>query len=258
MKNILFAFISAVAAMALHGASTVQTEGLDTTGGKTLEIASGNTLEITGKITGSGLLTTSGSGTLVLSNPENDWTGGITVGQGSRLKVTSQGALGTGKVKISHGSGSAGYVTFSAPGARFDNAIEYGRSGSEICFAADTVLAGKISIGNNDSLIYALEGVTAVIEGDIYGSNSRPLIVDGKNASCKGSIVIRGKSAVSSTLPNGTEMLQADGFILPMKKTASPAFTSARCATYAVMPMCWEKLLMFHSIKRRHHRERWI
>ena len=193
MKNTFFVFISVVFSMALHGANSVQTEGLDTTGGRTVEIASGDTLEITGKITGSGLLTTSGSGTLVLSNPENDWTGGITVGQGSRLKVTSQGALGTGKLKISYGSGSAGYVTFAAPGARFENAIEYGRSSSEICFAADTVLAGKISIGNNDSLIYALEGVTAVIEGEVYGSNSRPLIVDNKNASCKGSIIFKGK-----------------------------------------------------------------
>ena len=77
MKNIFFAFILVLATLVLHGASSVQTEGLDTAGGKTIEIASGDTLEITGKITGSGLLTTSGSGTLVLSNPENDWTGGL-------------------------------------------------------------------------------------------------------------------------------------------------------------------------------------
>ena len=184
----LFAFISAVAAIALHGASTVQTEGLDTTGGKTLEIASGDTLEITGKITGSGLLTTSGSGTLVLSNSQNDWTGGLKVGNGGKLKITAQGALGTGKLTISGGSGSAGYVTFAAPGAVFANAIDYGRSGSEIVFAADTTLAGTVKIGNNDSMMYANAGVTGIIEGVLTGSHSRPFVLD-KN---KGTIIFKG------------------------------------------------------------------
>ena len=142
MKNIFFAFILVLATLVLHGASSVQMEGLDTTGGKTLEIASGDTLEITGKITGDGLLTTSGTGTLVLSNPENDWTGGLKVGQGGHLTITAQGALGSGKLIISFGSGDPGYVTFAAGVAVFDNDIDYGRSGSEIIFAADTTLRG--------------------------------------------------------------------------------------------------------------------
>jgi hypothetical protein len=68
---------------------------LDTTGNVTLDIASGDTLEISGKITGTGLLTTSGSGTLVLSNPANDWSGGLKVGNGGKLELTAGGTLGS-------------------------------------------------------------------------------------------------------------------------------------------------------------------
>ena len=188
MKNMLFAFISAVAAMALHGASSVQTEGLDTTGGKTLEIASGNTLEITGKITGDGLLTTSGTGTLVLSNPENDWTGGLKVGPGGHLTITAQGALGSGKLIV--GSGDPGYVTFAAGAAVFDNDIDYGRSGSEIIFATDTTLRGTVKIGNNDCKMYAKAGVTGIIEGILMTdtSKNRPLVLDDN----KGVIIFKG------------------------------------------------------------------
>ena len=188
MKNIFFAFILVLATLVLHGASSVQAEGLNTTGGKTIEIASGDTLEITGKITGDGLLTTSGTGTLVLSNPENDWTGGLKVGQGGHLTITAQGALGSGKLII--GSGDPGYVTFAAEGAVFDNDIDYGRSNSEIIFANDTTLRGTVKIGNNDCKMYAKAGVTGIIEGILMTdtSKNRPLVLDDN----KGVIIFKG------------------------------------------------------------------
>ena len=198
MKNIILAFVLAFAAMALQGANSVQMEGLDTTGGKTLEIASGNTLEITGKITGSGLLTTSGTGTLVLSNPENDWTGGLKVGPGGHLTITAQGALGSGKLIV--GSGDPGYVTFAAGVAVFDNDIDYGRSGSEIIFATDTTLRGTVKIGNNDCKMYAKAGVTGIIEGKLMGADSnksRPLVLDDN----KGVIIFKGAIDTLSAPP---------------------------------------------------------
>lgn len=189
LRGALALLTTALTLQASLAATQVQSADLDTTGNVTLDIASGDTLEISGKITGTGLLTTSGSGTLVLSNPANDWSGGLKVGNGGKLELTAGGTLGSGTLTISGGSGSAGYVTFAAQGARFENTIAYGRSGSEVRFAADTVLAGEIKIGNNDCLMYAYEGVTAVIEGNVTGDRSRPIVLD----KCKGSLVFKGE-----------------------------------------------------------------
>ena len=89
-KPLASAMLAFLALDTAFSANYLQTDGTNTTGGLTITVASGDTLEISGKVTGTGRLTTSGSGTLILSNEENDWTGGIKVGKGGALKVTPE------------------------------------------------------------------------------------------------------------------------------------------------------------------------
>ena len=189
-RLLVFALLLSTGTEVALATNYVQTDGTNTTDGITITIASGDTLEISGKVTGTGRLTTSGSGTLILTNGENDWTGGIKVGKGGTLKVTTEGALGANEVILSEDvSGAAGAtIIFAAPSATFANAVTVKRSSSIIRFAADTVLTGNVTVGNNDTYMRADSGVHAVVKGKVSTSSSRPLVFD----SSKGSISLEG------------------------------------------------------------------
>ena len=204
-----------------YATAYVQTDGTNTTGGITIAIASGDTLEISGKVTGSGRLTTSGSGTLILSNGENDWTGGIKVGKGGKLRVTAAGALGGNAVQLSEdASGADGAtITFAAPGATFANAITVSRSGSKIAFAADTVLEGAITANNQDFYMYASSGTRAVVKGNISNgsSNTRQLVLD----DCKGRISFEGKISSRINLTEWQQTGSSDGGVAYLCNTGN-------------------------------------
>ena len=210
-KRIAASCLALVVFHTAFAAAYVQTDGTNTTGGITITIAAGDTFEISGKVTGSGRVTTSGSGTLILSCGENDWTGGIKVGKGGTLKVTAEGALGANEVILSEDvSGAAGgTIVFDAPSATFANVITVKRSNSTIRFSANTTLTGTVSIGNNDSKMYADAGVYAVIKGQVSNgtSNTRPLIFD----NCKGSIAFEGKITSKVRLTEWQTNGSADG-----------------------------------------------
>lgn len=88
MKTLtLLACAAAVSAFAGDDAAIHEDEALS------ISVPSGETWTYSGKILGTSSITKSGLGTLVLSNAENDFTGGLTINEGT-VEVAAQGALG--------------------------------------------------------------------------------------------------------------------------------------------------------------------
>ncbi len=174
------------AALSAFAAETEDNTPLDTTGGKTLNVAAGDTLIYKGKISGNGLLTKIGEGTLVLDNAENDFTGGISVLTGY-VNAAKSGCLGTGKVSVRNKD--AGGIIFSAPNGEFFNAMgKYNQHGGFMTFKADTTLYGAIEATDSQTYMNADEGVKAVFKGDV---NIKTKTMQLQNM--KGMMVFEGK-----------------------------------------------------------------
>ena len=174
------------ATLSAFAAETTDNTPLDTTGGVTLNVATDDTLIYKGKISGSGLLTKIGEGTLVLDNAENDFTGGISVLTGY-VNAAKSGSLGTGKVSARNGV--AGGIIFSAPNGEFSNAMgKYNQHGGFMTFKADTTLHGAIEAIGCQSYMNVDEGVRVVFKGDM-DLGMKKMQLD----TMKGTMVFEGK-----------------------------------------------------------------
>ena len=177
--------VAAATALAT-AAETEDSTPLDTTGGVTLNIAAGDTLIYKGKISGSGLLTKIGEGTLILDNAENDFTGGISVLTGY-VNAAKSGGLGTGMVYARNQD--AGGIIFSAPNGEFSNAMgKYNQHGGFMTFKADTTLYGNSVASYSQTYMSVDEGVRAVFKGDV-NINTKTMWLQGM----KGTMVFEGR-----------------------------------------------------------------
>lgn len=169
------AFLCAFAASAAFAEEVV-----DTTDGITIDIPSGEEVTRSEKFTGSGKITKTGAGKLILDNPNNDWTGGIKIDAGS-LTAAATGCLGSGTVTVGGTSAATLYFQQKATDENaftFANAITYGRSSSRVQFKSDTTTTGTINGAGNDPYLGADEGVTVTCKGALTAYSNRSFIFD--------------------------------------------------------------------------------
>lgn len=129
-------------------------------------------LSIDSKITGSIGLTKVGTGTVIVSNPLNNFTGATNIGGQGILQVTASGALSTGQINLNSAAQFqvAGGVTLTnaivinnASGLSGQGAIfAYGTSGS-------STLSGNITVNQSTVAggLFATAGATLNITGRI-------------------------------------------------------------------------------------------
>lgn len=184
----MMAFAGMIVSVGSLGAETIE-EDRTYDSAATWTVDSGVTDVMKGKITAALTFTKAGAGTLVLSNSGNTFGGRVSASAGI-LQVDAEGALGSGAVSVSTGSGGA-RLMFNAAGKTFSNAISLGSgaqasySTAPLTFLADTTLSGEVKFeaGKN----YIITDDTA----------SKPLVVfDGP--------VTHGTSTTLSVAPSGT------------------------------------------------------
>ncbi|HWK64630.1 MAG TPA: autotransporter-associated beta strand repeat-containing protein [Rhizobiaceae bacterium] len=152
-------------------------------GGKSLTVRQSVDTTFAGRITGSGSLVKSGSGTLTLTGA-SDYSGGTTI-QAGALKVASNGASGTGFIAI--------------------------EGGALLDLAADSlVLANAIRL-SGDAAIFIGAGRT----GTLSGSLGDGLSVGSLSKTGGGALVLTGESSYSGAtlIQEGTLMLSGSGSI---------------------------------------------
>lgn len=154
MKNVFCLSVAAVCGLC-YGDVVLESE-------KEYSVANGVTQTISDKVTGAGSIKKSGSGTLVLSNGANDFSGGVTIEKGI-LNGSAAGAFGTGEIRIGAKGASAYFGTKGASGTMaFSNPISlsggtaeglqsYGGTDSvwSLFFLSDTRLTGPITATRN-------------------------------------------------------------------------------------------------------------
>ena len=170
------AFLCAFAASAAFAEEVV-----DTTSGITIDVPSGEEVTRSEKFTGSGKITKTGAGKLILDNPNNDFTGGITISAGT-VQADAEGAFGTGTVSTSTSSG--GYAILNAEGATFPNNFQRDNNhGPLLTFLKNATVTGSVKATGGCSIngtgIRVEEGVTATITGALTGCSGKEYYVTG-------------------------------------------------------------------------------
>lgn len=186
----VMAFLCAFAASAAFAEEVV-----DTTGGITIDVPSGEVTR-SEKFTGSGKITKTGAGKLILDNPNNDFTGGITISAGS-VQADAEGAFGTGKVSTSVGDTVA---ILNAEGAVFPNSFaRSGAHGPLLTFLKSATVNGNLeasaSCSINSTGLSVAEGATATINGTVTGCSGKTYYISGG-----GTIVFNGAVNMPATL----------------------------------------------------------
>ncbi len=144
---------------------------------------------ISEKVTGSGYFVVDSGATLTLSNPENDFTGGVIVSNGV-VQADEEGALGSGVIKF-QGADAQRQVVFNKSGATFANNYEiYDRaapSSYPALLANESVTLTGDFTGGQSLFIQAAANKTLTCEGDInlgtaqlYNASYGKVIMKGK------------------------------------------------------------------------------
>ena len=202
LSQTILTLTGSIALSAAMATETIITDPTNTTGGVTFNVAAGDTLVYSGKITGSGLLKKIGAGTLKLNNPENDFTGGISVLTGY-LESAASGCLGSGQVTVNNKD--SGGLIFSAAGGVFDNEIvKNSQSGDFLDFRADTTLRGLVRTSGCTMYLLASEGVKVVFKGNV-NLGLKPLYF----RDMRGTLVFEGKTMSSGN--GGVQMQNTTG-----------------------------------------------
>ena len=176
--------------------------------GLTIDVASGDVATYTGCLSGTGKLTKTGGGKLVLAGA-NTFSGGVEFAAGI-VQADCAGALGTGKVIVQTGAGG---LYLNAPGATFPNQLQKcDGSTTFIRFMADTTLAGTVRADYNcDPELIVDAGVTATFDGSVYG---RPNSFRGFQLnSIGGTLAFRRKLAIPSLRDGGNGESNLGGIV---------------------------------------------
>lgn len=164
-------------------------------------VAPGSTTTISDKITGTGPLVVLGGGTLALSNPDNDFTGGIIVSNGI-LQAEAEGCFGENTISL-EGIADIRQVCFNVAKASFPNDItlkDKTSSSSYPAIVANTsvTLTGNLTLdpsmpSASSAYFYITPGVTSADSGVT-------VTVDGQICAAAGMVWYRG---YGSLLLNG-------------------------------------------------------
>ena len=170
-------------------------EVVDTTDGITIDVQSGEVTR-SEKFTGSGKITKTGAGKLILDNPNNDFTGGITINAGS-VQADAEGAFGTGKVSTSATGGTVAIL--NAEGAVFPNSFaRSGNHGPLLTFLKSATVNGNLEASAGCSInstgLSVAEGATATINGTVTGCSNKAYYISGG-----GTIVFNGAVNMPAT-----------------------------------------------------------
>ena len=171
---------SACFAVISYDTTQTVTNPLALTGPETISVASGVTVTYSGGgvISGAGLLTKTGAGTLVLATANPDFSGGITVQEGA-VQMDAEGAFGTGPLTTTAASTvnkkTCGFI-FNAADATVANAVTVTLSAASTdwCFhlqtKKNTTFTGGISSTGTGLVRIGDEvGVTTTVQCAIIG-----------------------------------------------------------------------------------------
>ena len=106
---------------AFFGGAEARCDEIPLTGAYPVTVASGTQTRLSDKITGSGRIVLLGGGTLILDNPENDFTGGIIVSNGI-IQAEASGAFGSGPISL-EGTAATRTVSLNVDKGVFPNSI---------------------------------------------------------------------------------------------------------------------------------------
>ena len=137
-----------------------------------IDVAAEETVTYSGVLSGTTSIAKTGAGTLILSNPANTFTGGITI-SGGIVKATAAGALGAdaNAISIAGSTSQANLLEFAAAGATFSNPITITSAGNSskptLRFSANTTVNGTIT-GTAAGCQYRIdEGVSVTFNGAV-------------------------------------------------------------------------------------------
>ena len=116
-----------------------------------IDVKTGETVEYSGCISGTSSITKSGDGTLVLSNPYNNFTGGINLQRGY-LKATAAGALGADSNVIAFSGPLMHQLIIKVEGAaEFKNPITFTGKASNATYPAIVIHGGPVTLSGTIS-----------------------------------------------------------------------------------------------------------
>ena len=252
MKKTIASFVSCLAAfLALAGNDSEPhpNEALS------VDVPSGETWTYSGKISGTSSITKSGLGTLVLSNEENDFTGGLTINAGT-VEVTKEGALGAdaNPVQINYTSDQlSGLLYFNAGTATFKQPLTFAYAKAELKatnlkFNGDTTLKGAIKYtGGSGGACGYLSTDTAdcvvTIEGDVNRSIRYPMMLKGFKGEIhyQGAILDGSSSSRRFSFGSGGNdiYLYNDGNVLGNAEAAGSGQKVHCCAENVINTTLW-------------------
>jgi autotransporter-associated beta strand protein len=150
----------------------------------------GGVLTVPGLVSGSEQLTVIGPGTLVLSNPNNTYAGGTSIGD-SKLVVAGPGSLGTGPLTL---GATIGAGTFSGGTLKFN-------SGGTVTVNVNHTAATTIDTNGNN---VTFAGVVSGSGGTLTKAGVGTLTLAGANTYTANTTVSAGNLFVTNTTGSGT------------------------------------------------------
>lgn len=221
-----------VGTLEFTGASDSTNRGLaiGAAGGRVDVTNSAAELSMTGVVTGAGALTKWGDGTLTLSNTSSNFTGGVTVEEGTLAVTVTIGA--SGNSALGHSSGGAilvGAVTGTSdaellaitPGISVGRDIEIqdagitsgtrGVGGSNTTGAV--TFSGGLHMNNRSATLLAASGGVVEFSGIISGTTtSAGLIKGGTGTAGQGTVILSGINTYTgpTRVLNGTLQVNAN------------------------------------------------
>ena len=148
------------------------------------------TLAVPGVVSGTERLTTTGAGTVHLSNNANTYSGGTTIGDAS-LTVASAGSLGTGDLTFGV---QIGPTTYSGGSLNFLN-------GGTFAGNINHAFSGTVNtVGGNVTFTGVISGAGATLTK----TGARTLTLEGANTYSGNTIVNEGTLNVENTTGSGT------------------------------------------------------
>lgn len=144
--------------------STARNFSLGSSGGS-FQPASSTTLTISGMTTGTGGLTQSGAGTLILSGT-NNYSGGTTISEGI-LSISGESNIG---------GSSSGFTL----------------NGGTLHATGDFTTSGNVSITDNSTL---MSDMTTTLSGTLTGVNGKVLVLSGSGTNALAGVVVNGSDS---------------------------------------------------------------
>lgn len=179
------------------------------------DAGTGHTVTLGAAVSGSGKLTKSGAGTLILQDGDGAsntgftkaYTGGTTVSAGT-LRVTAADQIGTGAVTVGNGA-----TLELAPGVTLANAVTL-QDGATVVFGAGATIAGKVTPPSAGMATLVVPSTGAYLTGGVGAGGIRRLQarLDGAEGTLR--LADGVVSVATDALPSGYQRLEyiaADG-----------------------------------------------